>query len=89
MSLIHSLHNASFVVIDGVPGQCVAGHVFSMPDGDDYIQTQPIHAIWQDEGELYIEDKAGSTYQIADFEYDEDAQQVGSMRDEIIQGMLG
>ena len=66
MSLIHSLHNASFVVINGVPGQCITGYVFSMPDGDDYIQTQPIHAIWQDEGELYIEDKAGSTYQIAD-----------------------
>ena len=45
MSLIHSLHNASFVVIDGVPGQCIAGYVFSMPNGDDYIQTQPIQAI--------------------------------------------
>ncbi|CAI8901574.1 hypothetical protein [Pseudomonas sp. IT-P218] len=74
--MIHCIYNARFAEIDGVPGQCVAGHVFSMPDGDDYIQTQPIHAIWQEKGELYVEDKAGCTYQIADFDDAEAARQV-------------
>jgi hypothetical protein len=60
-----------------------------MPSGDDYIQTQPIQVIWEADGELYIEDKAGSTYRIADFDDDDMARQVGNMREEIIRGLLG
>jgi hypothetical protein len=59
-----------------------------MPGGDDYIQTQPIQAIWEADGELYIEDKAGCTYRIVDFEYDECAQQIASMREEIFRGFF-
>ncbi|MBO2924996.1 hypothetical protein J5H75_25325 [Pseudomonas asiatica] len=86
--MIHSLHNARFVQAGGVPGRCVAGYVFSMSSGDDYIRTLPIKAIWQVECELYVEDLAGATYHIVDFEYDECARQVGQMREEIIQGFL-
>lgn len=86
--MIHSLHNARFTSSEDVPSQCIAGYVFSMPGGDDYIQTQPIQAIWEDDGELYIEDKAVSTYQIADFYDDDAASQVGSMREEIFRGFF-
>ena len=88
MSLIHSLHNARFTNSEDVPGLCIAGYVFSMPGGDDYIQTQPIQAIWEDGGELFVEDKAGSTYQIADFYSDESARQVVFMREEIFRGFF-
>lgn len=86
--MIHSLHNARFVQADGVPGRCVAGYVFSMPSGDDHIQTQPILAIWEDGGQLYVEDAAAARYHIVDFEYDRDARQVGKMLEEIIRGFL-
>ena len=86
--MIHCIHNARFVIGDGVPGQRVAGYVFSLQSGDDYIQTQPIQAIWEADGELYFEDKAGSTYQIADFYSDESARQVVFMREEIFRGFF-
>jgi hypothetical protein len=59
-----------------------------MPSGDDYIQTQPIQAIWEDGGELFIEDKAGSTYQIADFYSDESARQLANLKEAICMGFL-
>ena len=59
-----------------------------MPDGDDYIQTQPIQAIWQDGGELFVEDKTGTTYQIADFDDGESARKVETMREEIFRGFF-
>ena len=86
--MIHSLHNARFTSSEDVPSQCIAGYVFSMPGGDDYIQTQPIQAIWEDGGELFVEDKAGSTYQIVDFNDDEAARMVVFMREEIFRGFF-
>ena len=41
VQLAHSLHNASFVVMDGVPGRCIAGYVFTMPDGDTTSKHNP------------------------------------------------
>lgn len=86
--MIHSLHNAKFVSGEDETGRCVAGYVFTLPDGDDYIHTKRIQALWEHGGELYVEDLAGATYHIVDFEYDECARQVGQMREEIIQGFL-
>lgn len=87
--MIHSLHNARFVSGEDEAGQCVAGYVFTLPDGDDYIQTQSTRAIWEDGGQLYVEDVAGATYHIVDFEYYKDARQVGQMLDELMRGFLG
>ncbi|WP_372029923.1 hypothetical protein [Pseudomonas kurunegalensis] len=86
--MIHSLHNARFLRGDNETGQSVAGYVFALPNGDDYIQTQSIRAIWEDGGQLYVEDAAGARYYIVDFEYDRDARQVGKMLEEIIRGFL-
>ena len=86
--MIHCRHNARFASTDGVPGQCLAGYVFSMPGGDSYFYTQPILAIWEEDGELFVEDKTGSTYHIVDFEYDDATRQVGSMREEIFRGFF-
>lgn len=87
--MIHCIYNAYFADIDGdVPGKCVVGYVFSLPGGDSLHYTQPIRAIWEDGGELFVEDKAGSTYQIADFYSDESAHQLGCMREEIFQGFF-
>lgn len=86
--MIHSLHNARFVSGEDEAGQCVAGYVFTLPDGDDYIQTQSIRAIWEDGGKLYVEDAVCARYHIVDFEYQEDARQVGKMLEEIIRGFL-
>lgn len=86
--MIHCIYNAQFTEIEGVPGQCIAGYVFSMPGGDDYIQMQPIHAIWTEDGQLFVEDKAGCTYQIADFDDAEAVRQVGMMREEIFRGFF-
>ena len=66
----------------------MAGYVFSLPDGDTYLYTHTILAIWTDDGELFIEDKAGCTYQIVDFDYDDSARQIGSMREEIFRGFF-
>ncbi|WP_060613673.1 MULTISPECIES: hypothetical protein [Pseudomonas] len=86
--MIHSLHNARFANSENVPGQCVAGYIFSMPGGDSYFYTQPLQAIWEDSGELFVEDKTGSTYHIVDFDYDDSARQLSSMREEIFRGFF-
>lgn len=86
--MIHSLNNARFVGGEDEKGRCVAGYVFTLQDGDDYVHTKQIQALWWCGGQLYVEDKAGTTYHIVDFEYDECAHQVGQMREEIIQGFL-
>ena len=66
----------------------MAGYVFSLPGGDTYFYTQPVIAIWEDGGELFIEDKTGCTYQIVDFDYDDSAHQLGRMREEIFRGFF-
>lgn len=87
--MIHCIHRAKFVSArDDVHGKRIAGYVFSLPGGDTYLYTHTILAIWTDDGELFVEDKAGCTYQIVDFDYDDSARQIGSMREEIFRGFF-
>lgn len=85
--MIH-IHRAKFVGARDVHGQRIAGYVFSLPGGDVYFYTHTVIAVWEDCGELYVEDKTGCTYKIIDFDYDDAARQVGGMREEIFRGFF-